>query len=150
MPECKFCKSQKIVKSGFVRSKQRYKCKECGKNFVVGDERTSQTIAAKKALCVLLYSLGKGSFNMIAHLLDTWPSLVYRWVKEAGINTSEPTISNRITEMEFDEMWHFLGQKNESYGLSKRLTVAQGELLPGLWVSVILQLSKDFMKKSST
>jgi transposase-like protein len=149
MPECKFCKSQRIVKSGFVRSKQRYKCKDCGKNFVVGDERTNRSIVAKKALCVLLYSLGKGSFNMIAHLLDTWPSLVYRWVKGAGVATPEPEVSGEITEMEFDEMWHFLGQKNESCGLSRRLTVAQGELSHGLWVSVILQHSSVSMRKSS-
>ena len=63
MPECKNCKSSKTVKSGKVRGKQRYKCKECGYNFVEGDTRTSEKIIALKALVVLLYALSKGSYN---------------------------------------------------------------------------------------
>ena len=58
---------------------------------------------------------------MMAHLLDTWPSLVYRWVKEAGINTPEPTVSGEITEMEFDEMWHFIAQKKRKLWLIKAI-----------------------------
>ena len=64
MNACKNCKSEKVVKSGNVRGKQRYKCRECGYNFVIGDKRTNEKIVAMKALCVLLYSLGKGSYNM--------------------------------------------------------------------------------------
>ena len=150
MPECKHCKSRTVVKSGIVRGKQRYKCKDCLRFFVEGDDRTNQSVAAKKALCVLLYSLAKGSFNMIAYLLDSWPSLVYRWVKEAGLNIPEPTIPGDIAEMEFDEVWHFLGKKNGSCGSSGRLTVAQGELWPGFWAAVILPRSGGFTKKSST
>jgi transposase len=66
MPECKNCKSEKVVKSGKVRGKQRYKCKECGYYFVIGDNnRTNEKIAALKALCVLFYSLAKDSYNML-------------------------------------------------------------------------------------
>ena len=39
---------------------------ECGYNFVIGDGRTSEKIAALKALCVLFYSLGKDSYNKYA------------------------------------------------------------------------------------
>lgn len=147
MPECKFCGSQEIVKSGYVRNKQRYKCKNCNKNFVVGDERTNQAVIAKKALCVLLYALGKNSFNMIAHFLNLSPSWVFRWVKQAGVNTPEPVVSNEITEIEFDEMWHFIGKKNEKSGLSKQLTATQGELWPGFWVGVMLKPSKNSMTR---
>ena len=31
---CKNCYSDQIIKNGFVRSKQRYRCKSCGCNFV--------------------------------------------------------------------------------------------------------------------
>jgi hypothetical protein len=34
-------------------------------------------------------------------------------------------------------MWHFIGQKKENFGLSKRLTVAHGELRPGYSAVVI-------------
>jgi len=33
-------------------------------------------------------------------------AMMHCWVKEAGMNTPEPSISGEITEMEFDEMWH--------------------------------------------
>ena len=93
MPECKNCKSERVVKGGKVREKQRYKCKECGYFFVIGDERTNEKIAALKALCVLIYSLGKGSYNMMGKLFGRNRSLIYRWIREAGLNTEEPAIS---------------------------------------------------------
>jgi len=31
--QCKYCDSEKITKKGFVKGKQLYKCKECGKRF---------------------------------------------------------------------------------------------------------------------
>ena len=59
MPVCKKCGSSKNIKSGKVNDKQRYECKECGCHFMEGEARTNEKIKAKKALCVLLYSLGK-------------------------------------------------------------------------------------------
>ena len=147
MPECKNCRSEKVVKNGIVRGKQRYRCKECGYNFVEGDGRTNEKIAAKKAMCVIFYSLGKASSNMLAHILDTWPSLVYRWIKEAGAKLPDGEVSGAITQMEFDEMWHFIGNKKTSFGSSKPLTVAHGELWPGCSAVVILQPSSDSTTK---
>ena len=49
MPFCKKCQSQQIINSGFVRSKQRYRCKVCGYNFVLGDQRTDPQTAVKRA-----------------------------------------------------------------------------------------------------
>ena len=139
--ECKNCKSEKVVKSGIVREKQRYQCKECGINFVVGDDRTNEKVAALKALCVLFYSLGKGSYNMLGKLFKRNRSLIYRWIKEAGMNMAEPLIDSEITEIEFDEMWHFIQSKKTSFGSSKPLTVVAGELSPGFSVVVIAQHS---------
>ena len=120
MITCKKCNSDLIIKNGFVRGVQRYHCKKCALNFIEGDRRTNEKIAAKKALCVLLYSLGKVSFN-------TWPSLVYRWVMEAEVKLPEYNISNEIKEIEFDEMWHFIESKKENFGLSRPLIVAHGK-----------------------
>ena len=150
MPKCKNCDNEKVVKSGFVRGKQRYKCKSCGYNFIEGDARTNEKIAAKKAMCVLFYSLGKGSYNMLAKIFNTWPSLVYRWIVEAGAKLPEQEVSGEIKQMEFDEMWHFIKSKKTSFGSSKPLTVAVGEPWPGCSAVVILQHSDAFTIKSST
>ena len=69
MPKCKSCGSEKTVKNGKVDGKQRYKCKECGYNYREGDERTNEKVAAKKALCILLYAMAKGSYRMMGKLL---------------------------------------------------------------------------------
>lgn len=144
---CKNCNSTMIIKNGIVRGHQRYKCKECGYNFVDGDRRTNEKIIAKKAMCVILYSLSKASFNMLAKIFDTWPSLVYRWIVEAGAKLPEIEVSGEIRQMEFDEMWHFIGSKKTSFGSSKPLTVATGELWPGFSAVVILKHSGDFTTK---
>ena len=106
--------SSYYVKSGFNNGKQRYKCKDCGCNFTVGDRRTSPQTAAKKALCVLFYGLGKASFNMLGKFFGHSPSVIYRWVKEVGLSLPDEEISSNIKEIEFDEMWHFFGKKTKT------------------------------------
>ena len=146
---CKKCGSEQSVKNGIVAGKQRYLCKECGHNFREGDNRTNDKIAAKKALCVLLYAMAKGSFRMMGRILRIDHTLVYRWIRSFGESLAEPEVQGEITQMEFDEMWHFIGSKKESFGSSKLLTVAHGELWPGYSVVVILQPSSVCMKKSN-
>jgi transposase len=117
---------------------------------VVGDARTNEKVAAKKAMCVLLYSLSKASFNGLARIFDTWPSLVYRWIVEAGAKLPDETMPGDIKEMAFDEMWHFVGSKKENFGSSKPLIVADGELWPGCSAVVILKPSSGSTTKSNT
>jgi transposase len=142
MMSCKKCGSEKAVKNGVVAGKQRFKCKECGYNFREGDERTNEKIAAKKALCILLYAMAKGSYRMMGKLLKIDHTQVYRWIRAYGESLPEPEVPGEITEMEFDEMWHFIGSKKESFGSSRPLTVAHGELWPGYSAVVILQPSE--------
>jgi transposase len=144
---CKRCGSEKAVKNGVVAGRQRYRCKNCGCNFRQGDERTNDKVAAKKALCVLLYAMAKGSFRMMGRILGIDHTLVYRWIREFGESLPEPEVPGDIQEMEFDEMWHFIGSKKENFGLSKRLTVVRGKLWPRCSAIGILQLSNDCTAK---
>ena len=48
---------------------------------------------------------------MLAHIFDTWPSLIHRWIAEAEAKLPQTEISGEIKEMTFDEMWHFVGSK---------------------------------------
>ena len=105
MPICKKCGSERSVRSGIVAGKQRYQCKECGCTFREGDNRTNDKIAAKKALCVLLYAMAKGSYRMMGRILRIDHTLVYRWIRAFGESLAEPDVPGEITEMEFDEMW---------------------------------------------
>ena len=150
MAICKKCNSKQVMKSGIVAGKQRYKCKECGCNFRMGDNRTNDKIAAKKAMCILLYSMAKGSYRMIGRVLGVGHTLVYRWIKEFGESLPEPEVSGEITQMEFDEMWHFIGSKKENFGLSKPLIVAHGELWHGCSAVVIVEHSDGSTTRLNT
>lgn len=147
MIECKRCHGSAIVKNGFVRAKQRYRCMTCGYNFVEGDGRVNPTLPAKKALAVLIYSLGKGSFNMLGHIFGVSRSLVYRWIVQEAERIPEPEVPASIEEMEFDEMWHFIQSKKTKNGSSRLWIVLQGELWPGCSAVVALQPSSDSMPK---
>jgi len=143
MLACKKCSSEQFVKNGIVAEKQRYKCKNCNATFREGDNRTNNKIIAKKALCILLYAMAKGSFRMLGRILNTNHTMVYRWIRQFGESLPEPTVGEDIKEMEFDEMWHFIGKKKENFGSSKRLIVVEGAPWPGCSAIVIVQLSDD-------
>jgi transposase-like protein len=100
MPACKKCGSGQTVKSGVVAGKQRFLCKECGCNFREGDARTNETVAAKKALCILLYAVTKGSFRMMGKILDIDHASAYRWVRSFCESLPEPAASGKSAQME--------------------------------------------------
>ena len=110
---CKRCQSSSIYRNGIARNVQRYRCKTCKYNFIEGDKRIKGNLKAKKALVVILYGLGKGSYNMLGKLFKVNRSLVYRWIKEAASKLPYPSVSDPIKEIEFDEMWHFVGEKKQ-------------------------------------
>lgn len=116
MAECKNCKSKHITKNGIVRKKQRYKCKDCGYNFVMGHAHHSAEKQAMKALVVMLYSLGKGSYTMLAKIFGVSNGTIHNRVVEAVKALPEPTIPDDIKEIEFDEMRHFIGKKTKIAG----------------------------------
>ena len=140
---CKKCGSEQSVRSGIVSGKQRYHCKDCGCYFREGDNRTNSKAAAKKALCILLYAMAKGSYRMMGRILNIDHTQVYRWIRGFRESLPEPKVSGELKEIEFDEMRHFIGAKKIKFGPSKPLIVAQGELWPGCPAVVMLQHSGD-------
>jgi len=142
MVACKYCNSTQVIKNGFVRKKQRYLCKNCSRTFVMGDARKKESLKVKKALAVILYSLGKPSFSFLAKLFGVSRSLTYRWIKEAELLPESVDTSNGIKEIEFDELKYFIQSKKIKNGLSRRWIVAEGELLPGLLAILMLQPSE--------
>ena len=148
---CRYCESERTHKSGKIRGKQRYKCKDCGKNFLETDGRIKETTTAKRALAVMLYTFSKASYNFLAKkIFHCSPTTVMNWIKTASAEVKMPEITNDIKEIEFDEMWHFIGSKKTKNGFSKLLIVNQEKLLPGLRVTVMLQLSKNYTTKSNS
>ena len=85
----------------------------------------------------------------MAKLLGVSRTTTYYGIRQAAAGTDAPAMTSDIQEIECDEMWHFLQAKKEKSGLSKPWIVAQGELLPGYWVVVMLQHSNGAMINSN-
>ena len=135
--KCKFCNEKNFTKNGKVRYLQRFLCKSCGKTFVEGDKRGSPMTEARKSIAIVMYSQCKVSIRAIAKFLNINHSIVYRWIKEVGKIMPEPVVSDKIREIEIDEMWHFVKKKTIKPGYLKPLIEIQKRLLPGLLENVI-------------
>ena len=146
---CKKCFSEQYVKNGTTRSKQRYKCKSCGYNFVFGDQR-EKVSPEGKALAILLYGRGKASYGFIAKLLKVTPVAVMKWIKREADRLPDPDIPLSIQEVSFDEMWHFLNEKKEKFGFGGQWSAFEIKPLDGLSGLVLLRHSESFSKDLST
>ena len=142
---CKKCDSSDYVKSGYIRGNQRYKCKSCGYNFKIGDNRGKISPQAK-ALGLLMYGSGKASYGMIARLFKVSRSTVLYWIRTMGSKLPEPSIDTEIEEVSIDEMWHFLNKKNEKFGSGGQWIVVTTRPSAGLSAIVMLRHSDDCMK----
>ncbi|MDR0716636.1 MAG: hypothetical protein LBF50_04375 [Azoarcus sp.] len=54
-----------------------------------------------------------------------------RWIREAGLCAAEPTVDGEITQIEFDEMWHFIEPKKETSAHQGHRPAAAGGQSPG-------------------
>jgi len=137
---CKRCSSEKIVKNGKIRSEQRYKCKECHHNFIIGDKREKLSATAR-ALAILLYGRGKASYGFIAKLFKVSPVAAMKMIKREAAKILEPEIDSSIKEVVFDEMWYFVEQKKINYGSGGLWSAVTIEQLDGMSGIVLLKHS---------
>lgn len=142
---CKRCFSINVVQNGKVREKQRYKCKDCGLNFVEGDKRERNRTEAK-ALALIMYGSCKASYGMIAKLFKVSRTTVLNWIRTMGKKLPEPEFATDIKEIQMDEMWHFINKKNKKYGFGEPWIVLEIEPSDGLLAIVMLKRSVNSMK----
>ena len=147
MLRCKKCNSNRTTKSGMVNDKQRYFCKDCGYHFTEGDGRVNEQVVIKKALCVVMHSLGKASYRTLAKIFNTSPSLTYRWVAEYGWKQPNPQTTGTIKRMKIEELRSFIKTQEKNFKASKPLAVTTGELWPGFSAIVIMQPLDDSKTK---
>ena len=121
---CKRCGSDKHIKNGRMRGKQRYRCKACGLNFTDTPPRGKPL--ALKIVAVLLYVSGL-SMNRTAKLLGVSTPTVQAWIERfAQAYAPEPTPEGRALVIELDEMWHYLKKSRTSSGCGRLGIVLRG------------------------
>jgi transposase-like protein len=120
---CKECGSEKYVKNGFVHGVQRYKCRECGLNFVEGDKRQKYTIMDK--LKVLKLYLENCGIRSIERLTGIRNSQISQWIESAAedvkaeLKKSQGNIKSvkDIAILELDELCTYI-KKDPKMGVS--------------------------------
>ena len=119
MAKCKFCESEEHYKNGIVRGHQRYKCKDCGRNFT---QTAIRGVCSKDKLkALMLYASGL-SMNRIAQLFGVSTVAVLKWIRTLGSTLCpkiEPSGDEQVLVMEVDEFWHFLKKKKNKLWIFK-------------------------------
>ena len=126
---CKYCNSVEYVKNGFVYEKQRYKCKDCGRNFIEGDERQKYTQADH--LKVIKLYLENCGIRSIERLTGIRNSQISKWIeniagyvkKEFDKAQTNLNSAQDIQILEIDELCTYIKKSQKtaenipSYGL---------------------------------
>lgn len=117
MNKCRFCGSGKIVKNGFMEGKQRYKCKECGRNPTNSKKREYTKDELIKILKGYLNGMG---FNAISRMLNISVSGIIHVIKKIGKKLEDIQSTKQITDkeiieiLEADELFTYVGRKKKS------------------------------------
>jgi transposase-like protein len=119
--DCPKCAGEKKVKSGVIKGRQRYRCKECGCNYTVEIKSTGKPLSMKRqALQLYLEGLG---FRSIGRFLNVSHVSVYEWIKSFGLNGKSLQLQEKNIEIvEIDEMHSYIGQKKTTVGYGLLLT----------------------------
>ena len=140
---CKRCGGEEHTKNGFMRGKQRYRCKACGLNFT--DTPPGGMPLQVKVTAVLLYVSGL-SMNRTAKLLGVSTPSVMTWIEQfAKDHAQKPEPLSRALVIELDEMWHYLKKSPTSSGSGKLGIVLQADWLTGNAAVVTVPLSSAFL-----
>jgi transposase-like protein len=116
--KCKLCLGSKIVKNGFVRDSQRFKCRSCGKNFIEGDKRKNDSYSKETRNMVIRMYLNNCGIRRIAHILRLPLSTTFGWIRKAGRIVDE-MVKNRNEEfekidiLEMDELFTYVKKSQE-------------------------------------
>ncbi|MCP4178367.1 MAG: IS1 family transposase [bacterium] len=85
MQKCPKCQSSEIRKDGFVRQKQRFKCKICNFHFTV--QQIGKPLS-KRRDAFILYLAGL-DYRKIGSLLNTSHITIYNWLKDINVNLDQ-------------------------------------------------------------
>ena len=111
---CPKCGSEDYVKSGFMKGKQRYKCRKCTCNFTQDHKRGAKFQTKLQALQLYLEGVG---FKAIGRILGVHNVTVLNWIRTMGtsvkryVQAEMPADIRHVDFIEMDEMWHFTVKK---------------------------------------
>ena len=114
---CPRCGSINHCKAGIIKSRQRYKCKDCKYHYTV-EQKSDVKSQETQRMALEMYLEGLG-FRAIGRLLKISYGTVFQWVKRWGKQMELPLRNEAISVVELDEMHTYVGEKKttDGYGL---------------------------------
>jgi len=124
MTKCTRCGSGRVIKYGQTAGKQRFVCKECGKNFGVGGKYSP----ARKHTAVVMY-LNNVGIRRIGYFLNVSHVLVLNWIKRAYRDLAyrlqnRAGASEEPDVIELDEVYTFVKKNLKDQDLQYGLLIA--------------------------
>ena len=115
MLTCKKCGSEKYIKNGHARGRQRYRCKDCGCQFTDSPNRGKSP--ELKEVAVILYVYCGISMVKIGKMCGVSDVAVLKWIRKAAqqVEPLNPKSDSGIVMV--DEMWHFINGKENKVWL---------------------------------
>ncbi len=120
-PICPKCNAEKVVKSGIVKERQRYRCKKCNYYFTVN--KIGKQIDNYYVIKALQLYIEGVSYREIERILGISHVSVMNWVKKYHIkaptnNEYHPTYQ----VLSHSELIEFLQDKNNTSGAGMMIT----------------------------
>lgn len=140
---CKRCESANIVKSGIVRGRQRYQCKDCNYVFLLKDRRRTNEANLRKALYLLMCSLGAVSYDVLEELLDRDRSLLSRWNQASGSPKQRSKRNAGACKIDCTQLETYVEQNKKLFDPSAPLFVSSGTMLSGEYTAILIVQRKQ-------
>ena len=143
---CPKCNCSIRVKSGLIKGRQRYKCKDCGCNYTVAIKSTAKPkLLKKQALHLYLEGLG---FWSIGRFLGVSNVSVLNWIRGFGKNVQElHATAQQIEMVEVDEMHSYIGSKKTAAGFGLLLIDMEKDFSISLLATGATKRQKNSGKK---
>jgi len=116
--DCPRCGSGEYKKNGIVKERQRYECKQCGRNYTV-QKRSGEIPEEIRQQAQDMYLEGLG-FRAIGRILKVSHTAVYYWIKQAGKALELPVGEETVDVVEVDELHTYVNKKKLPMDLDSR------------------------------
>ena len=114
------CNSHQTSKNGRHRGFQRYKCKQCDREFLDGCKPRGYDRTIKEK-CLSMYVNGMG-FRAIERVMGVHHTTVISWVKKIGNKLDNVPPTQEIPQIfQIDELQSFIGKKKIKFGFGLQL-----------------------------
>ena len=135
MAICPKCSSEKCVKAGIIKGKQRYRCKSCNFRHTV-QHRGKSSDVKRQALELYLEGLG---FRSISRFLKCSHVAVYNWIKSFGEAAKELRSDSALEVVEMDEMHTYVSSKKTAAGYGLLLIEMEKGSSAAYWATATRQ-----------